>query len=168
MEKTFLRLDKEVSIMILSGVSILFTFLSAYSPITNLVSFCFLFVKSFIFLVVPLIFYILEKRSMDFKKVAGIYTSYFIIDLFLAILVSISMVNGDASSVLKTLFDFVNLVILLSGLFIFIEQVLEYGGIRSKVYSNTIMKLVYSVSNFVSYPFLNFINRKVNKKDKEE
>ena len=66
------------------------------------------------------------------------------------------------------LFDFVNLVILLSSLFILIEQTLQYAQIKNKVYSNTVMKTVYLVANFVSYPFLMFINKKINKDSEKE
>ena len=65
----------------------------------------------------------------------------------------------------QILFDFVNLVILLTSLFIIIEQFLELAKIKNKVYVNTVMRIVYLVANFVSYPLLVFINKKVNKKD---
>jgi hypothetical protein len=164
-EKTFLRLNREISIMILSGVVILFSFLSGYSPITNFISFLFVFIKSFLFLIIPLLFYILEKKDMELKKVAGIYASYFIIDLFITIITSVSVVNGVIPGIWKTLFDLVNLIILLSSLFILIEQILLYSDIRSKVYSNTIMKIVYFVGNTIAYPFLAFINKRINKND---
>lgn len=166
MDKTILRLNKEISIIILSGIAILFAFLSDYSPIYNLISFMLVFIKSIVFVVVPLIIYVLEKNSIELKKVAGIYTSYFIINLFATIVASISIVHGEVSFVIKVLFDFINLIILLSSLFIFIEQILNYAEIKNKVYSATIMKIVYLVANFVSYPFLLFINKKIdNDKD---
>lgn len=168
MEKTVLRLSKEISIMIISGIAMLFSLLSSYSPIISFISFLLVFVRSFIFLIVPLLFYILEKDNREFKKVAGIYTSYFIINLFITIIVSVSIVNGLIPTLWKSLFDLVNLVILLSALFIFIEQVLEYSNIKSKTYSLTIMNIVYLVGNFLSYPFLMFINKQINKKDNDE
>lgn len=163
MEKTFLKLSKEVSIIILSSIILLFAFLSAYSPITGFISFLLVFLKSFIFVIIPLIFYILEKECVELKKVAGIYTSYFTINLFITIVTSVSFVNGGVSPLFKTLFDFINLVILLSSLFILIEQIFSYSEIESKVYSNSIMKIVYLVGNFISYPFLVFINKQINK-----
>ena len=168
MEKTILRLNKEVSIIILSGVVMLFSFLSSCSPINSFVSFLFVFVKTFIFLIIPLLFYLFEKVNMEFKKVAGIYTSYFIVNLFITIITSVSIVNGVIPTLWKTLFDLVNLVILLSSLFILIEQILEYSDIKSKIYSTTIMNIVYLVGNFISYPFLMFINRQINKKNRED
>lgn len=165
MEKTIFRLDKEISIMILSGITILFSFLSSYSQISNLISFLFFFLKSFVFIVVPLLVYILEKNCLSLKKVAGIYTSYFIINLFVTIIASISII---VPIMFTTLSDLVNLIILLSSLFIFIEQVLEYSDIKNKMYSKMIMKLIYLMGDFVAYPFLSFINRKMNKEDKRD
>lgn len=165
MEKTFLKLSEEVTIIILSGFIMLFTFLNGYSPITNFISFLFVFLKSFIFLLVPLLFYVLEKQSVKLKKVAGIYTSYFIIDLFITIITSVSYVNGVVPIIFKTAFEFINLVILLSSLFILIEQILEYSNSESKIYSSSIMKIVYFVGNVISLPFLTFINNKINKKN---
>ena len=165
MEKTILRLNKEVSIIILSCLVMIFTFMNYCSYITSFVSFLFVVLKTFIFIIVPLFIYVLEKQSGKFKKIAGVYTSYFIINLFVTIIASISMVNGVVPGLWKNLFDFVNLIILLSSLFILIEQILEYSGINSKVYSNTIMSLVYLVGNFISYPFLAFINKKIDKKE---
>ena len=165
MGKTCLRLDKELSVIVLSMIAILFTFLADYAPITNLVSFVFVFIKSSIFVVVPLIFYLIEKKEYEFKKIAGIYTSYFIINLVITVVVSVSFVNGVTSKIWQFMFDLVNLCILLSGLCILIEQLLIYGEIKNKVYTNTIMKIVYSIANFVSYPFLMFINKKTNRED---
>lgn len=164
MKKTSLRLNEEFSIMILSLLSMLFSFLSSYSPIGSLISFLFVFFKSFIFIVVPLLFYIIEKECGEFKKIAGVYASYFIINLFITIIVSISMVNGITVQLWKTLFDLVNLIILLSSLSVFVEKVLDYSGIKSKVYSNIIMRAIYFVGDLVSYPFLIFINNKIIKK----
>ena len=143
MKNTILKLNAEISISILSGIVMLFSFVSGYSPINSLVSFLLVFIKSFIFFIIPLLMYVLEKNNLKFKKVAGIYTSYFIINLFTTI-------------------------ILLSSLLILIEQMLNYADVRSKVYSNTIMKLVYLVGNFISYPFLSFINKQIQDKDRDE
>lgn len=167
MNKTVFRLEKEISIIILSAITMLFTFISSYSPISGLVSFLFVFVKTFIFVLIPLIIYIIEKNELEFKRIAGIYTSYFIVNLLVTILASVSTINGVVPGLWKLLFDFINLVILLTSLFILVEQVLEYGQIKNKVYSNTIMKIVYTVGNFVSYPFLLYINKKSNKRDEE-
>lgn len=162
MNKTILRLDEEISIIILSCITMFFTFISSYSPVISLISFLFVVVKTIIFVVVPLIFYFLERNNMEFKKIAGIYTSYFIINLIVTIMASISFANGIVSVFWKFLFDLVNLVILLSSLFILGEKLLAYGKIKNKVYTNTIMKIVYLVANFISYPFLLFINKKSN------
>lgn len=168
MKNTILKLNTEMSIVILSGVVMLFSFISGYSSITSLVSFLLVFVKSFVFLIVPLLLYVLEKQNLEFKKVAGIYTSYFIINLFVTIIVSISFVNGVVPIIFKSLFDFVNLIILLSSLFILIEQILNYADVKSKVYSNAIMRIVYLVGNFISYPFLSFINKQIKDKSSDE
>lgn len=168
MNKTFLKLEEELSIIFLSLIVMLFTFISNYSPINNIVSFLFVLVKSSIFIIVPLIVYLIEKSKMNFKKIGGIYASYFIINLFITVITSFSFVNGTFVKVWTMLFDFVNLVILLSSLFILIEQTLEYAQIKNKVYSNTVMKIVYLVANFVSYPFLMFINKKINKDSEKE
>lgn len=168
MNKTFLKLEEELSIIILSLITILFTFISSYSPIDNLISFLFVLIKSIIFIIVPLIVYLIEKNKLNFKKIGGIYASYFIIDLFVSVITSCSVVDGVFVKIWIMLFDLVNLVILLSSLFILIEQVLVYSQLKNKVYSNTIMKIVYLVANFVSYPFLLFINRMINKEDKLE
>lgn len=168
MKKTIFKLDEELSIMILSGIAMLFSFLSTYSPIGGLVSFVFVFLKSFIFFIVPFIIYMLEKHSLRLKKVASIYSGYFIIDLIATIFVSISFVNGMVPLLLKTIFDLINLIILLSSLFIFVEQLLLYSDIESKVYSNTIMYVVYLLGNFVSYPFISFVNKKINKKSSQD
>ena len=81
MNKTILRLDLELSIMILSIISMLFSFLTSYVYITNFTSFLYVLIKSLVFVIVPLILYILERRSLEFKRIAGIYTSYFIISI---------------------------------------------------------------------------------------
>ena len=167
MEKTVLKLNKEISIVILSGVCMLFSFFSIYMPITSFVSFLLVAVKCVVFVFIPLIFYIFEHNCLKFKKVAGIYSSYFIINLFVTLISSVSIVNGVIPLVWQTLFDVVNLMILLSCLFILIENVLEYGGIKSVIYSNTIMKVVYLVGNCISYPFLAYINKKFNKDKKD-
>lgn len=163
MEKTILKLNKEISVIILSSICILFSFLSMYMAITSFVSFLLVGIKCCIFLIVPLILYVFEKNNYEFKKVAGIYSSYFIINLFVTVITSISIVNGVVPAVWKILFDIVNLMILLSSLFILIESVLEYAEIKSVIYSNTIMRLVYLIGNFVSYPFLAYINKKINR-----
>lgn len=168
MNKTFLKLDKEISIMIISLIAMFFTFIARYSPINNLVSFLFVLIKSVIFIIVPLIVYLVEKNEISFKKVGGIYASYFIIDLFITVIASVSVIDGATLKIWQILFDLVNLVILLSGLFIFVEQILEYSQIKNKVYSSTIMKIVYLVANFVSYPFLLFISKKIDKDREEE
>lgn len=166
MNKTVLRLDLELSIMILSIISMLFSFLTSYVSITNFTSFLYVIIKSMVFIIVPLTLYILEKRNLDFKRIAGIYASYFIISMIITLITSISVINGNVSLILKGIFDTVNLVILLTSLFILIEQIFVYSNINSKVYSNTIMKVVYLIGNFVSYPFLVFIDKKSKKNDK--
>ncbi len=163
MHKTFFRLDKEMSIAIISILAILFTFLSDYSCINGFISFLFVMVKGLIFILTFLIFYLLEKNELEFKKVAGIYTSYFIINLVVTVFTSISMVDGKVSFIFSSLFNLINLIILLSGVCIFVEQVFVYGNISSKVYEKTIMKIVYLLGNFISYPFLLFINKKMKK-----
>lgn len=165
MNKTILGFDERISIIILSAVGMLFTFIGGYGAINSLVSFLFILIKCVVFVVIPLALYVLEKNNMEFKKVAGIYTSYFIINLVMTVIASISMINGSIAYIWKYLFDLVSLITLLSCLFILIEQVLEYAEIRSKVYKNTIMKIVYLVGNFISYPFLNYINKKSENKN---
>lgn len=167
MNKTILRLDLEFSIMILSIISMLFSFLTSYVYITNFTSFLYVLIKSLVFVIVPLILYILERRSLEFKRIAGIYTSYFIISMIVTLITSISVFNGNVPLILKGIFDIVNLMILLTSLFILIEQILIYSDINFKVYSNTIMKIVYLVGSFISYPFLVFIDKKSKKNDKE-
>lgn len=163
MEKTILRLSKEVSIIVLSSLIILFTFLSTYIPVSGVISFIFMFVKSIVFLLIPLFVYILENNCVKFKRVAGIYSSYFVINLLLTIVDSISIVNEIIPVLWKNLIELANLLILLSALFIIIEQMLEYNDIKSKIYSNTIMYVVYIVGEFISRPILMFINKKIQK-----
>lgn len=165
MEKTIFRLDKEISIMILSAITILFSFLSSYSTISNLFSFISVLLKSLIFVIIPLIIYVLEKNSLSLKKIAGIYAGYFIINLFVTIGISFSFINNSIYMLFKMLFDLVNLFILLSALFILIEQALNYSGVKSKIYSDIIMKFVYLIGTFVSNPFLIYINKKLKKKE---
>jgi len=163
MEKTFLGLNKHFSIIILSACSMLFTFVSGYSPISNIISFLLVCIQALVFIAVPLLFYLLEKENMDLKKVAGIYTSYFVISFFVTVIASLSSIDGAASFFLKTLFDLVNLVILLSSIFILAEHVMMNAGVNIKVYSITIMKIVYLLGNVVSAPFIKFINKKSGK-----
>lgn len=158
MEKTILGLNRQVSIIILSGVCMFFTFVSGYSNITNIVAFLLISIKSIIFIAVPFLFYILEKKELEFKKIAGIYMAYFIINFFSTILVSIVTIG-----IFKLIFDLVNLIILISCLAIFIEYILSYSGNDNKIYNNTVMRIVYLVGNFISYPFINFINKKSGK-----
>ena len=167
MNYTILRLNKELYIMILSVLVMLFTFISGYGPINNIISFLFVVVKALVFISIPLIIYLLEKNDYDFRKIAGIYTGYFIINLLVTIVCSIFMVGGRITVVCQMIFDLVNLVMLLSALFIFVEQVFSLGQIKNKVYTNTVMKIVYLVANFVSYPFLLFIDKRLHK-DREE
>ena len=168
MNKTILRLDKELSIIALSGITMLFTFISSYSPVNGLVAFLFVAIKSIIFVIIPLIFYVLEKNNLEFKKIAGIYTGYFILNLLVTIIASVSIVNGVVPKIWDFLFNLVNLAVLLSSLFILVEQILDYGEIKNKDYTNTIMKIVYIVGNFVSYPFLLFINKRSSNDNNEE
>lgn len=167
MNKTILKLDLELSIMLLSIIAMFFSFLTSYTYISNFTSFIYVFVKSLVFIMVFLVMYILEKENLEFKRIAGIYTSYFIISMVITFITSISIVGGNVSFVFKGIFDFVNLIILLSSLFILIEQVFYYSGINARVYKNSIMKVVYLIGNFISYPFLAFIDKKSNKNDKE-
>jgi len=164
-EKTFLRLNKELSIMILSLTIIIFTFISDYKPINNFISSLFIFIKAFIFVIVPFSCYFLEKSNDNFKKVAGIYTSYFIINLFITIVISFSFVNGVVPVIFDSLFNFVNLFILLTALFVFIEQLLVYNDISSKLYTISIMSIVYKLGEIISYPFLLFFNKQLYKKN---
>lgn len=158
MEKTFLGLNKSISIMALSVICLFFTFVSSYGSITNAVSFLFLFAKSLIFIAVPFLSYFLEKTDLEFKKVSAIYAAYFIINFICTLMVSIFTV-----SLFKFIFDLINLIILVSCLAIFIEYILSYSDNESKIYNNTVMRLVYLIGNFVSYPFINFFNKKSGK-----
>lgn len=158
MEKTFLKLNRELSVMILSLVCMFFAFISEYSNITSVISFVLIVIKSAIFMLVPFLFYVLEKRDLQFKKIAAIYTSYFIINFMCSIFVSIVTIN-----IFKSLFDLVNLVIIVSCLAIFIEYALCYSDNENQIYYNTIMRFVYLIGNTVSYPFIKFINKKVVK-----
>ena len=158
MEKTILGLNRQVSIIILSVVCMFFTFVSGYSNITNIVAFLLISIKSIIFIAVPFLFYTLEKKELEFKKIAGIYMAYFIINFFSTILVSIVTIG-----IFKFIFDLVNLIILISCLAIFIEYILSYSGNDNKIYNNTVMRIVYLLGNFISYPFINFINKKSGK-----
>lgn len=167
MKKTILGLSNEISIIALSCIMLFYSLVSEYQPINNSISFLFVFAKCIVFLAIPLILYVTEKDVIEFKKVAGIYTSYSIINLFITIISSFSMIGGVVSSFWKMIFDLVNLVILLSSLLVTIEQFLLFNGIKSKIYSYTIMKVVYTLGNFVSYPFLMFIDRQIDK-DKRE
>ena len=158
MEKTILGLNRQVSIIILSVVCMFFTFVSGYSNITNIVAFLLISIKSIIFIAVPFLFYVLGKKELEFKKIAGIYTAYFIINFFSTILVSIVTIG-----IFKFIFDLVNLIILISCLAIFIEYILSYSGNDNKIYNNMVMRIVYLLGNFISYPFVNFINKKSGK-----
>lgn len=163
MKKTMFGLDSRILIMILSSICMLFTFLGRYCIINSFISFVFNIVKLLIFVLIPLMFYFCEKEDDKLKKIAGIYTSYFIINLIVTIISSLSFVDGQISFVWQSLFDLVNLIILLSCLFIFVEQLLDYNGANNKFYKGTIMKIVYKVGFLVSYPFIRFINSKINK-----
>lgn len=167
MNKTILKLDLELSIMLLSIIAMFFSFLTSYTYINNFTSFIYVLVKSLVFIMVFLVMYILEKENLEFKRIAGIYTSYFIISMVITFITSISIVGENVSVVFKGIFDLINLIILLSSLFILIEQVFYYSGINARVYKNSIMKVVYLIGNFISYPFLAFIDKKSNKNDKE-
>lgn len=166
MEKTILSINKELSIIILSGIAILFTFVSGYAPVTSLISFCFVFIKALVFVIVPLSFYLLERENLEFKKIAGIYTGYFIVNVIITIIASVSLVRV-VPSLWKLSFDLINLVILLSGLFIIVEQILICLKMQSKVYHNTIMKIVYLVGTSIAYPFIVFIEKKIKTETKE-
>lgn len=165
MEKTILKLSKNISLIILSCVMILFSLVNNYQQINNSISLVFILTKCALFIAIPFSLYNMEKENFEFKKVAGIYASYSIINLIVTIIYSFSITGGIAFSFTKMIFDLINLIILLTSLLILIEQFLEYNGIKSKLYSNTIMKFVYYLGNMISYPLLSLINKKFKKKD---
>ena len=156
MEKTFLGVNKYLTIIILSLLSMFFTFFGNQYVAKNIVSFLLAIIKLLIFALTPLLFYIFEKKNDDVRKIAKIYTSYFII----------SLVTGAISLIIpfvfRFLFDLINLTILLSSILIIIEQFLFYNDIHYKMYEG-IMKIVYLLGNFISLPFSNFINKKSGK-----
>lgn len=167
MNKSILGLNVNLSIIIISGLCALFTFIGGYSQINGIVSFVFVVLKLLVFIVIPLIFYLLEKNALEFKKIAGIYTSYFIINFIITVITSLSITNVVVPFAFKYLYEIVNLFILVSCLLILIDNLFKYNMIESKVYSNMVMKLVYLIGDFISYPFLKFINniKIINKKD---
>lgn len=164
MNKTIFGLDKSMSIAVLSAIAMLFIFVSGQSSIGGLFSFLMMVVKSVVFVLVPLSIYFLERNEYELKRIAGIYVSYFLVHLFIVIICSVLSSGGVLSFFLNLVLDFVNLTILLSSLFIFIEQILEYSEIKNKVYNNTIMRIVYLIANFVSYPFFKFVTKNIENK----
>ena len=64
MNKTILGLDERISIIILSAVGMLFTFIGGYGTINSLVSFLFILIKCVVFVVIHLALYVLEKNNM--------------------------------------------------------------------------------------------------------
>lgn len=161
MEKSFLKFSEEITIMILSIIVVLFSFFNSNTYNGNIISFLFQFIKSCVFFSVPFFVCFFDNKRENVKKVAAIYSSYFIINLLITILFSFS--NSIILVFVKTVSDLISLMILLSGLLIFIEYFLKYNSIQSKVYNFTVMKIVYLVGETMSYPFLYFINKKVGK-----
>ena len=161
MEKSFLKFSEEITIMILSIIVVLFSFFNSNTYNGNIISFLFQFIKSCVFFSVPFFVSFFDNKRENVKKVAAIYSSYFIINLLITILFSFS--NSIILVFVKTVSDLISLMILLSGLLIFIEYFLKYNSIQSKVYNFTVMKTVYLVGDTISYPFLYFINKKVRK-----
>ena len=122
MEKTVLKLSKNISIIILSTVMLLFSLVNNYNQINNSISFLFVLTKCGIFMAVPLVVYIIEKHNDEFKKVAGIYTGYAMINIIIVIISSVSINGGVFPQLWRISFDFINLVILLTSLFVFVEK----------------------------------------------
>ena len=164
MEKRFLNLSEELIVMGLSILVIFFSFFCDYDAPSNIISFFIQFIKSCIFFCVPFLFFVLERRRENIKKVAAIYSSYFVINLFFKLFLSFD--NTITIIFIKVICDFINLLILLSGLFIFIDYFLRYNSISSKVYYFSVMKIVYLMGETISYPFVYFINKKILKVDK--
>lgn len=161
MGKSFLKFSEEITIMILSIIVVLFSFFNSNTYNGNIISFLFQFIKSCVCFSVPFFVCFFDNKRENVKKVAAIYSSYFIINLLITILFSFS--NSIILVFVKTVSDLISLMILLSGLLIFIEYFLKYNSIQSKVYNFTVMKIVYLVGETMSYPFLYFINKKVRK-----
>ena len=164
MEKRFLKLSEELIVMFLSGMVILFSFFYDNDMPGNIISFLLKFIKSSIFFSVPFLLFVLEKRRENIKKVAAIYSSYFAINLLITLFFSFN--NTIIIVFVKIIYDLVNLLILLSGLFIFVDYFLRYNSISSKVYYFSIMKIVYLIGETFSYPFVYFINKKISKGEK--
>ena len=163
MQKTILNLNRELSIIIISGIAMVFTFLNTFNQISNVISLVFVVLKSLIFLLFPLYLYVVEKEDLKFKKVAGIYTSYFIVALLISIISSMLNTNIVVPQIWDILFGLINLIILLSSILICIEQILNLRNIKSIIYMDYIVKIVYLVGNYISYPFLKLIDKQVNK-----
>lgn len=163
MEKSFLRMGEEISVMILSGAVMLFAFLNNYTFNNNIISFILVLIKSIIFVSVPLAFYLFERNCKELKKVAGIYTSYFIVNMLFIVLYSFISIIVPIFT--ESLFDVINVTVLLSSLLILIEYFMKYNSIESKAYSLAVMKFIYLIGETVSYPFLLFINKRIGKKE---
>lgn len=167
MNKTIFNIDEKLSIIILSLISLFFSFVSICSPITGLISFLIVLVKSVIFIILPFIIYVMEKNSEKFKNIAGIYLVYFSFNLLIIILASVLHINEFVWLFFKFLFDLFVLLILLTSFFVFIDYVLQYVGIKSRMYS-IIMKMVYVVANCISFPFLRFLDKKIINSKREK
>lgn len=163
MQKTILNLSREYSIIIISSIIIVFTFLNSFNQVNNIISFIFVALKSLIFLCFPLYLYIVEKNDVKFKKVAGIYTGYFVISLLINVIFSILNTNIFIPNILDLLFWLSNLVILLSSLLIIIEQILCIKNIENNIYFNYLMKIVYLLGDYISNPILKIIDKRLIK-----
>lgn len=163
MKKSFLGISVNFTIGLLSLISVFFTFVNKCGGINSIVSFIIVITKALIFVTVPFVFYVMEKKDLQLKKVAGIYTSYFVINFIVTGISALSISNNFIPFIILFVFDLNNLFILLTGVCIFIEQVLIYSDINNRFYNNVTMKLVYKIGEFISYPVLRFINKKSGK-----
>lgn len=164
MKKSFLGINVSLTICLLSMISIFFTFVSKCGGNSSVISFIITVIQSFIFIVIPYVFYIMEKNDLKLKNIAGIYTSYFVINFIVIVLSSLNVIDNFIPFMLRLVFDLINLLILLTGVFVFIEQVLIYSSINNNFYKNIVMGLVYKIGENVSYPILRFINKKSGKR----
>ena len=113
LKRSILGFNENISIIILSSLILLFSIIGGYQLVTNMISFVFVVIKYIVFIIVPLFIYLIENNQVNLKKIAGIYASYFIVNLLLMILSSF-FAGSLVTYFIRLFSDLINLIILLS------------------------------------------------------
>ena len=155
MNKTIFNLDVKVSIMIVSILGIILSFLSNGFYVNSVLNFVFYVFRCILFVTLFVVFYMSESNNLQFKDALKRMVGYLIITEGLNLVCSVFVVTHLLRGVFVTISGIVCFLLI----FTFVIEILNI------YFSNKFIKVIFNINEKIglkiSNPIISFIESKI-------